>query len=145
MKRFRNCIIDKNIHFAIDRAEDLLSIGSKMIEEVSTKTDFQYGSGSGAQVALNLAYKRDPINVFTYRPWRNSKAVGYYQNGAIYISLYALEKFEIVSLVALLLHEYAHHCGYNHNSPFGTSNFKTQHKVKHSVPYFLSENVEKWL
>jgi AraC-like DNA-binding protein len=145
MKRFRNCIIDKNIPFAIERAEDLLSINSNMIEEISKKTDFKYGAGDGSQVALNLVSKRDPINLFTYRPWRKSKAVGYYQNGNIYISLYALERFEIVSLVGLLLHEYAHHCGYNHNSAFGTSNFKTQHKVKHSVPYFLSENVEKWL
>lgn len=145
MKRFRNCIIDKNIHFAIERAEDLLSAGSNMIEEVSSKTDFKYNSGSGSQVALNLISQRDLVNIFTYRPWRKSKAIGYYQNGSIFISLYALEKFEIVSLVGLLLHEYAHHCGYNHYSAFGTSNFKTEHKCKHSVPYFLSENVEKWL
>lgn len=145
MKRFRNCIIDKNIPFAIDIAEGLLSAGSNMIEEISNKTDFQYNSGSGIQVVMNLIAPREQVNIFMYRPWRNSKAVGYYQNGAIYISVYALENFDVTAIVGLLLHEYAHHCGYNHYSVFGTSNYKTNHKVNHSVPYFLSENVKRWL
>jgi|688.fasta_scaffold133842_5 hypothetical protein len=145
MKRFRNCIIDRNIHLAIDQAESLLSAGSRMIEDISNKNDFKYNSGIGSQIALNLISPRDLVNIFTYRPWTTSKAIGYYKNGCIHLSLYFLDEFNFNDVVGLLLHEYAHHCGYNHYSAFGTSNFKTQHKVKHSVPYFLSENVEEWL
>jgi hypothetical protein len=80
MKRFRNCIIDRNIHLAIDQAESLLSAGSRMIEDISNKNDFKYNSGIGSQIALNLISPRDLVNIFTYRPWTTSKAIGYYQN-----------------------------------------------------------------
>jgi len=144
--RFRNCVIDANLPQAIKIAEGLLSAGSNMIEEISNKTDFKYDSGSGIQVAMKLLSGKDPINVYTYRPFRkSSKVIGYFQNGAIHINIYVLEKFDLKLIVGNLLHEYAHSCGFHHNSAFRTSNFKTEHKVKHSVPYFLSENVEKWI
>lgn len=145
MKRFRNCIINKDIPFAIDVAENLLKENSEMIKEVSNKLDFLYNSGSGFQVSNNLLSDREPVNIFSYRPWKKSKAIGYYQNGSIYVSVYFLENLNFPALIGFLLHEYAHHCGYNHYSSFGTSNYKTNHKVNHSVPYFLSENVGKWL
>lgn len=144
--RFRNNVLDKNIPEALKIVEGLLSAGSNMLEEIIQKNDFKYNSGGGAQVALKLLRQKEPINIYIYRPWNKfTSAVGYYGKGAIHINIYFLDKFDTTSLAGFLLHEYAHYCGFHHNSSLGTSNFKTQDKVLHSVPYFLSENVGKWI
>jgi hypothetical protein len=146
MDRFRNCIIDIGLNDKIKKADYLLQAGSVMIKEISDKDDFKYDSGLGVEVALRLIAAREKVNIYTYRPWRkSSKVIGYYNKGNVYFNLYKLPDLSLNDFVGTLLHEYAHHCGFHHNSAFGTSNYKTKDKVLYSVPYFLSENVEKWL
>lgn len=139
--RFRNNIIDPKVSEAIKKAEDLLMAGSNMINELTEKNDFKFNSGSGVQVALNLILAREPINVYTYKPFYPfSKALGYYDGEAIWINIRKMQVMNVDSLVGLLLHEHSHYCGYTHGN-----NYKSKEKVLYSVPYFLSENVEKWL
>lgn len=136
--RFRNCVIDKNVDFAIKQVEKLLTAESTMIKELSSKTDWKYGAEN---VVAKLLEKVEPISVFTYRPWNPfTKAVGYFDGKAIYISVKALENFNYEDLCGLLLHEYSHYCGYSHGN-----NFKNDDKCKHSVPYFLSSNITRWI
>lgn len=136
--RFKNNVIDKNVAHAIKEVESLLTPDSTMIKDLSAKNDFQYESGG--MVHLVLLEQRQPIPVFTYRPWNPwTKAIGYFDGKAIHINITKLDKFDFKELCGLLLHEYAHYCGFKHGN-----NFKTEHKCKYSVPYYLSENITKW-
>jgi hypothetical protein len=136
--RFKNCVIDKNIAHAIKEVEKLLSPDSKMIKELSGKKDFKYNSGK--DVSSRLLEERQPISVFTYRPWNPwTKSMGYFDGKAIHINITKLNSFDFQELCGLLLHEYAHYCGFFHGN-----NFKTQEKCLYSVPYYLSENITKW-
>lgn len=139
--RFRNNIIDPKVNEAVKIANRILTAGSSMIDHISSKDDFKYNSGHGIQVALNLILVRDPINVFTYKPlYPFSKAIGYYDGKCIYVNIRKMEVLDISNLIGLLLHEYAHYCGYKHGN-----NYKSKDKCLYSVPYYLSENVGKWI
>ena len=136
--RFRNNIIDRNVAHAIKEVEKLLTPDSTMIKELSGKKDFKYNSGN--DVHLVLLQEREPIPVFTYRPWNPwTKAMGYFDGKAIHINITKLDTFDFKELCGLLLHEYAHYCNFMHGN-----NFKTQEKCLYSVPYYLSENITKW-
>lgn len=140
MKRFRNCVIDKNIAHAIVQAEKLLDIDSPMIKHLQSKNDWRYDSGTSGEVICKLLEERDPINVYTYRPWNPfTKAIGYFDGKAIHLNVKVIENFDYDKVVGLILHEYAHYCGFHHGN-----NFKTEEKCKYSVPYYLSDNVTKW-
>jgi hypothetical protein len=39
-----------------------------------------------------------------------------------------------------ICHEYGHLCGFGHGN-----NYKTNYKCEWSLPYYLSENVSRWL
>ena len=139
--RFKNNTLNKEISLAIKIAESLLNPNSPMIKELLKKDDFKFNSGSGSEVVLRLLAQREVINVFTYRsklPW--SKALGYFDGKAIYINVRKLPGLDLIELASLILHEYAHYCGMNHGN-----NFKTQEKALFSVPYFISENVHRWI
>lgn len=139
--RFRCNIIDPKVVEAVKKANDLLQAGSNMIFDVSNKDDFKYNSGHGTQIALNLILVREPINLYTYKPiYPFSKALGYYDGEAIWINIRKMQAMNQDALIGLLLHEYAHYCGYKHGN-----NYKSKDKVLYSVPYYLSENVSKWL
>jgi hypothetical protein len=139
--RFRNCIISHEINHAIKQVEKLLNVDSSMIKELQSKNDWRFNSGTSGEVIVKLLEDREPINVYTYRPWNPfSKAVGYYDGKAIHISVKALESFNFEKLCGLLVHEYSHYCGFSHGN-----NYKTDEKCKYSVPYFLSENITKWV
>lgn len=139
--RFRNNVIDTKVNEAVKKANDLLQAGSNLIEHISTKDDFKYNSGMGVQIALNLILARDPINVYTYKPFYPfSKALGYYDGDAIWINIRKMEVLDISQLIGLLVHEYAHYCGYKHGS-----NYKSKEKCLYSVPYYLSENIKLWI
>lgn len=144
MKRFNNCAVSGKLEIAIASATLLLEEPSKLYNDVFYKNDWKYNSGSGIDVYKSIYKERDVINVYIV-PSKNTKAVAYFQNGKIYIYQSYLDTASIANLVGTLLHEYAHHCGFNHNSSFGTSNFKTKAKCLYSVPYYLSENVIRWL
>jgi hypothetical protein len=124
---------------AIKDAEALLRANSKMMFDIFQKTDWKYDSGAPADIVLKLLQKRDPIDVYYYKPlypW--SSALGYFDGEAIYINYKKI--LNHTALVGLLLHEYAHYCGFKHDN-----NYKSKDKVLYSVPYWLSENVKYYL
>lgn len=138
MIRFRNCIIDRNILVAINEAERILLPESPLMSLVSV-TKFKYGAEK-VNVVEELTRQREPINIYTYRPWNPfTKAIGYFDGKAIHINISQLENFDFKKLVGLLIHEYSHYCGFHHGN-----NFKTKDKCLYSVPYFLSENVTRF-
>ena len=144
MKRFNNCAVSGKLELVITSATLLLEEPSKLYNDVFHKNDWKYNSGSGIDVYKSIYKEKTPINVYVVSS-KNTKAVAYFQNGNIYIYQSYLDTASITDLVGTLLHEYAHYCGFNHNSSFGTSNFKTKAKCLYSVPYYLSENVSRWI
>jgi hypothetical protein len=139
--RFRNNIIESKVNEAVKIANNLLNTGSALIEHISKKDDFQYNSGNGIQIAMNLILVREPVNVYSYKSINPfTKAIGYFDGEAIWINLRKLPLLTKEDVIGLLLHEYAHYCGYKHGN-----NYKTEEKCKYSVPYFLSENVKRWI
>ena len=139
--RFRNNIIDTKVNEAAKIADMLLDSNSPLIKHLRTKTDFKYNSGTGEEIAVNLMFQREPINVYCYKPFYPfSKAIGYYDGEAIWINLRKMHVMGLNDLVGLFLHEYAHYCGYKHGN-----NYKSKEKCLYSVPYYLSENIETWL
>lgn len=139
--RFRNNIIDLKVNEAVKKANDLIQAGSKLINDISEKNDFKYNSGDGVQVALNLIRAREPVGIYMYKPlYPFSKALGKFDGENIWINFRKMEAMSSDALIGLLLHEYAHYCGYSHGN-----NYKSKDKIFYSVPYFLSENVSRWL
>jgi urease accessory protein UreE len=139
--RFYNMTTQQKISDAIVIAEKLLEYNSAMLIEISKKDDFKYNSGKGVEVALALHAERSLVKVFTYKPkWVFSKAIGYSDGKAIYVNLRKLPEMSVIDVASNLLHEMAHHAGFNHSN-----NYKTQDKVLYSVPYYLSENISKWM
>jgi len=138
MKRFRNCIIDKNIIVAINEAERLL-LPSSPLMALASVTKFKYGAEK-VNVVHELTKERELINIYTYRPWNPfSKAIGYFDGKAIHVNIKMLENFDYSKVVGLLIHEYSHYCGFSHGN-----NYPTVDKKKFSVPYWLSENVTRF-
>jgi hypothetical protein len=77
---------------------------------------------------------RDPFNPFT-------KAIAMTDgDGSIHFNIYKLKSGAVADLVATICHEYGHLCGFGHGN-----NYKTNYKCEWSLPYYLSENVSRWL
>ena len=139
--RFKNCTVHTKITHAIKSAEMLLTPISPMIEELKLKNDFEFNSGTGEMVAKDLLLMQAPINVYTYKPWNPwTAAMGYFDGSAIHINARKLDLFSHNDLVGLLLHEFSHYVGFQHGN-----NYKTEYKCKHSVPYYISENINRWV
>jgi hypothetical protein len=139
--RYINRTTHEQIDAAIVSFNRLMAWNSPMIEDLKQKYDFEYDSGSGPSVAYHLLKPQQPIVITTYRPkipW--SKAIASYQSGLLKYNERKLLALHMSELVGNLLHEWAHHSGFHHGN-----NFKTKHKCEKSVPYYLSENVNKWL
>jgi hypothetical protein len=126
---------------AILIAEKLLDVNSPMMNEIRLKNDFKYNSGKGVDIFLNLLKERPLVKVFTYKPWyAYSKAIGYSDGVSIHINIRKLPSMDVLDVVGNLVHEYCHVASYNH-----ANNYKTEEKVKFSVPYFCSENIKRWI
>lgn len=139
--RFRNNIINLKVNEAAKIASMILESNSSLIKEIKNKNDFKFNSGTGEEISQNLLFQREPINIYCYKPFYPfSKAIGYYDGESIWINLRKMEAMDISDLVGLLLHEYAHYCGYKHGT-----NYKSKYKCLYSVPYYLSENIKLWL
>ena len=150
MRRFKNMTFHEEIGLAIMSAERLLNNTSPMFNELTNKSDFKYDSGSGIKVVMNMSIERKEIPVFTYYPkYPFSSAIGYFDGKAIHLNARKLPYMHMKDIVANLIHEYAHYCGYHHRDSglWGKrrENYKTENKCLYSVPYFLSENVARWL
>lgn len=137
--------INETGRFEIDRAilkaETLLDPASPLLLALSRKSDWRFNTGSGFGVwsAFHSCDKIIPVR--TYRPWNPwTKAIGYFDGKAIYINAKKLPKMTHMDLVANLCHEYAHAAGFSHGD-----NYKTEEKCRYSVPYFISETIERWI
>jgi hypothetical protein len=139
--RFQNRTAHHDIRLAITIASTLISEKSKLIAEIKTKNDFSFDSGTGLEVAANLLTTRPLVPVFLFKsvnPFTSS--LGYFDGKSIHINRRSIDKLSIVQLTGLMLHEYGHYCGFTHGN-----NFKTKDKIETSVPYFLSENIHRWI
>jgi hypothetical protein len=86
---------------------------------------------------MKLLTFREPLPIFTYRPWNQlTRAIGYYDGKAIHLNLRKLPSLSIKELVSNLVHEHAHYAGFTHGN-----NFPSEHKNQFSVPYFLSQGI----
>jgi hypothetical protein len=144
--KFENRVPYSEVTSACFAAELLLTYSSPMIEEMSKKDDFRYNSGLGESVAMRLIQNpKAKVPVFTYKPINPfTKATGYRNSSGVHINYWRLSKMSHAELVGLLLHEWAHECGFNHGTGW-FANYKTQEKCLYSVPYWLSSNIERWL
>lgn len=143
--KFRNETGRYIVTAAADNASRLLSPLSRMLEDLRTKNDWKYGVVSGEQVYETFMDCEKVLPVRIYRPkWCFSKAIGYFDGDAIYLNRYKLDGLSNMQLVGLLCHEYSHAAGFNHGLGL-RANYKTRDKVKYSVPYFISENIGRWL
>lgn len=142
MKRFINQTTSSRISDAIVEAEKLLDPNSRLASDILWKDDWKYNSGTPKNIyTLLFEVEWKPISIYTYRPKNPfSKAIGYFDGKAIHINIRKLPQISGEGLVGLCLHEYAHACGFTHGS-----NWKTKEKCEKSVPYFLSENISRWL
>jgi hypothetical protein len=140
--KFDNRTTNLELNSLIYKASALLEMDSAMMADIRCKNDFFFESGSGLEVSLKI-YKCDKVApIFFYKPkWRFSKAMGYSDGKAIYLNSYKFGSFSEADIIGLLLHE-ASHClfGFTHGN-----NYKTEYKCLHSVPYWLSENISRWL
>lgn len=145
--RFKNETGIIEVEVAIDLVEFLLRPNSPMIQELRAKNDWRFNSGTGERVVEQLLKERRPLSVRLYDPGARSSAVGAYTPGQIvmYISFRKVSNENILPIAGTLLHEFSHYCGFHHNSWVRwTNNFRTDEKVKYSVPYYLSENIGRW-
>lgn len=142
MIRFNNRTLNKDyITEAIKKAEAMLLPTSPLMKELQIKDDFKFNSGRGVDICEKLVLCPVIAPVYFYRPINPfTSAMGYSTNGEIYLNTRKLSSFSFSDVVGLLLHEYAHVAGFSHSN-----NFKTQEKIKFSVPYYLSENVGRFL
>jgi hypothetical protein len=141
MKRFDNKTLNKEIDAAINIAESLLLHNSKMMVDILSKDDFKYNSGLGIEVHGKIINCKKVAPVFLYKPFNIfSKAVGYSNGKEVYLNSRKLQYFKPEDVIGLLIHEYSHIAGMGHGN-----NYKTQEKCLYSVPYYLSENIGKWL
>lgn len=141
--RFFNMTASKEVNDAVKLAGMQLLPYTKLFEAVSNKDDWKYDNiQNGSQVSWSLCVtERKPLPVFTYKPFNPfTKAVGYFDGKAIHINSRKLPFMTTVEIASNLIHEYAHYCGFTHGS-----NYKTKEKCLYSVPYFLSENLSRWL
>ena len=143
--KFQVNIISKEVKAAAMVAENLFHPCSEMMDELRVKDDFKYNSGTGSEIVSKILGFNKTIQVFSYRP-RNpfTKAVGYFDGKAIHINVNKISSLTHSDLVGMLCHEYLHFVGFNHGTGW-RRNYKTQDKVLYSLPYFVSENIGRWL
>lgn len=137
--KFINHTNHKELSDAAIEAIKLLRWNSKMFNELDLKTYWKYGASN---VSARLFAGPENVRLLTYRPWNPmTKAIAMTNgDGNIHFNVYKVSKTTLASKVGTILHEYAHLCGFKHGN-----NFKTKEKCLYSVPYYLSENVERWV
>lgn len=144
--RFSNETGFLKVSMAAAVVSELLTEKSPLIQEVKFKK-FKYGSGTGYSVAENLLSLSGLVDIKLYYPrYKNSNAIGHFSEGNIFLNAYRAEGLMMNDLIGFILHELAHKLGYHHKSwIWFLNNRKTKDKCEFSVPYFLSENVERWV
>jgi predicted metallopeptidase len=143
--KFDNRTTNLELNSLIYKASALLEMDSVMMADIRCKNDFKYESGSGLEVSLKI-YKCDKVApIFFYKPkWRFTKAMGYSDGKAIHLNSYKFDSFSDADIIGLLLHEYLHFVGFNHGTGM-RANYWNEDKSNHSAPYFVSDNISRWL
>jgi len=140
---FINCTLNESVNSGIFIAHKLLSPYSVMSKELKQKTDWKYDTPDNFLEILTT-YK-GKINVYTFRPknpW--SKVIAYYERDAINFNIRKLPDLGSVAIAGTLIHELCHHLGIHHGTG-RLRNYKTQDKSLYSVPYYISDNIHKWV
>jgi hypothetical protein len=141
--RLVNLTGDPGMDLILKEFDKLLLPGSAMLQDISLKNDFKYNTNmSGGKVAEKLQEVLPRVvQVRVYKSkWPWSAAIGYTDGKGIYLNLRKLGSMTQYDLVGFLIHEWSHLVGFSHGN-----NYKTSDKCLYSVPYYLSENVSKWL
>lgn len=140
--KFKNLTGRLSVDLAISSAEKLLKPTSALMFEIRAKNDFKYDSGSGENVWYKLQNGPENVEVKFYTPWNPfTRAIAMTNgDGCIYLNWRKFKSRSLDEIVGTLLHEYSHLCGFKHGN-----NYKTKEKCEYSVPYFLSENVMRFL
>lgn len=137
--RFFINVIDEKVKIAAGIASAMLHQESYLMGLIKDKNDFKYDSGTGEQIYDKFKSTSFMLPVFSYKPLnRWTSAIGYYQSGRMFINGYKLPSMTVQEIAANLCHEYCHAIGYHHGN-----NFKTEDKMLYSVPYYVSEHVQK--
>ena len=143
--KFENITGSARVQIAALNASRLLSPESSMVTELRAKNDWAYGVKSGEQVYQKIKACDKVLPIYIYRPWNIfTRAIGYFDGKAIHLNKYKLKSLSITQIKGLLCHEWLHAAGFNHGTGW-RANYKTKHKVNHSVPYYVSENIGRWL
>jgi hypothetical protein len=141
VNRFDNRTLDKSLNLAIAKANELLSVDGKMLGNLLDKNDWKYDSGTGQEVFIKILGCTKLAPIFFYKPKNPfTRAMGYSDGKAIHLNSKKFKGFSFNDLVGLLCHEYLHMAGFSHGN-----NYKTEEKCLYSVPYFVSENISKWM
>ena len=133
--RFINKTINTKIKDAIVLANQYLDADSDLMQAIKLKNDWKYPAGlKGIDVYLNLYRDREPVDVYTYKPFNVfSAAIGYFDGDSIHLNLRKLDSMSVNDVAGCLVHEYGHYCNYGHGS-----NWPSEDKNNYSVPYFCS-------
>ncbi len=142
--RFSNQTTNQRLTVACAMADAILNPGSKLIQVISEKHDWKYGTNmSGEQVAVRLCQRPlEPIKVMIWRPWNPfTRAIAYTDGDfMIHFNIYKLEKLETLDMIGTLTHELSHLMGFKHGN-----NYRTKDKESFSVPYWLTVNAWRHL
>lgn len=145
MRMFVNYTVYKELDEAIKIATSLLEANSRMMLGLLDKNDFKFNSGKGVEVYRRLVKCDKVAAVYTYRPKNPfTKAVAYREGDNIFFNVYKVKKLNVLDFASTLLHERAHMAGFNHGTGY-FQNWVTDEKLLYSVPFYLSENIGKWL
>lgn len=139
--KFENRTTDMTISALARKASALLEVDSPLMDDIRQKNDFKYNSKSGLDVCLKFYSCKKVAPIFFYRPLNPfTKALGYSDGKAIHLNIKKFSSLNEAQIIGLLCHEYAHIAGFSHGN-----NYKTEEKCLFSVPYWISENINKYL
>lgn len=140
------------VESAIENADELLHPQSPLIGAVALKDDWKYGVESGVKAAFLLTHvPRPPVPVEIYYPkYKNSDQTAAWNGNRIGINGYWLMNNPgMIKLTGSVLHEWSHACGFNHQAPgpwgYIRRNYWSKDKSNYSIPYFISDNISKWI
>lgn len=140
-----------NVKLAILDADEILMPYSPMIAEVALKKDWQYDVLSGEYVAVTLTQMpKTPVSVEIYYPrYKFSAQTCAWDGKRIGINGYWLQSADHLELVGGIAHEWCHKQGFHHIDKgwWGArrANFWTKNKSLYSVPYYISDNIGRWI
>ncbi len=147
--RFINKANNENISEACKIAHDLIEFRESKLHRAISEKVFKWARNNDEKAFIgghdaSARLRNGPMNIAVkpYRPgWRFSRAIAMTKGGGvIFFNEYKLNKLSVIDIASTLCHEYSHECGFSHGG-----NLKTKYKCEWSLPYYLSENVSKWL